>query len=36
MYNPKTGAIILFMLNTQPQDGDATLEILKEVVKIIS
>jgi len=35
MYNPKTGAIILFMLNTQPQEGDATLEILKEVVEII-
>jgi len=35
MYNPKTGATILFMLNTQPQDEDATLEILKKVVAII-
>ncbi len=36
MYNPKTGATILFMLNTQPQEGDATLEILKKVVDILS
>jgi len=35
MYNPKDGTIIAFMLNTQPDEGDATLEIFTKVVKIL-
>lgn len=35
MYNPKTGARIVFILNTQPADGEATLKIFKEIIKIM-
>lgn len=35
MYDPSTGAVVLIMLNTQPPQGDATLKMFGEVVKII-
>lgn len=35
MYDPTTKTTIYFMLNTQPVDGNATMEILVKIIKIM-
>ena len=35
MYNKSNGAIVIFMLNSQPAEGSASLKIFKEIAEIL-
>lgn len=35
MYDPKTGAVIVFMLNIQNEDGPSTLQVFEKLLKIL-